>query len=49
MSGSASHPVLDRFSFGTEHDSTRWNVAVCFDRGTLWFVKELNAGHTCPP
>jgi hypothetical protein len=49
MSGSASRPVLDRFSFGTEHDSTRWNVAACFDRGTRWFVKELNAAHTCPP
>jgi hypothetical protein len=49
MTGSAAHPVLDRFSFGTEHDSTRYNVAVCFDRGTRWFVKELNAAHTCPP
>jgi hypothetical protein len=49
MSGSAAHPVLGRISFGTEHDNTRYSVAACFDRGTRWFVKELNAAHTCPP
>lgn len=45
--GTPDRPMLEHFSFGSELVDERFDVAVCFERGATWYVKEMTKNHTC--
>jgi hypothetical protein len=47
LAGTPQRPMLERFSFRSDLNDKRFDVAVCFERGAKWYAKELNAGHAC--
>jgi hypothetical protein len=44
----SGRPMLEHFSFRSDSNDKRYDVAVCFRRDAKWFVAELNESRTCP-